>query len=52
MSGLPMKELLRDVNIAPDTKPKKVANNTIRYEAADGSTCWRLHKTDVVTVKY
>ena len=32
-------------------KPKRVANNTVRYTKADGSEVIRLHMTDVVTKK-
>jgi hypothetical protein len=30
-------------------KPRLVANNTLRYDRADGATVWRLHHTDIVT---
>lgn len=30
-------------------KPKKTANNTWRWQDAEGNTYWRLHRTDVVT---
>jgi hypothetical protein len=34
----------------PDAiKSKRIANNTVRYERANGDIVWRLHRTDVVT---
>ncbi len=47
MSRETMATMLADA--PPHTKPRIVANNTVRYTAADGATAWRLHHTDVVT---
>lgn len=35
-------------NVTHTGKPKRVANNTVRYETSDDATVWRLHDTDVV----
>jgi hypothetical protein len=36
-------------DVADATTHKRVANNTVRYDRANGDTVWRLHNTDVVT---
>jgi hypothetical protein len=40
--------LMQGAPIAPGSKPKRLANNTVRYTATDGSTCTRLHGTDII----
>jgi hypothetical protein len=40
-------EIFADVEIAPDTKPKKLARNTYSYTHKDGSYRVRLHVTDI-----
>jgi hypothetical protein len=51
MSGQPLSVLMQGAPIAPGTKPKRLANNTVRYIATDGSTRTRLHGTDIVVQK-
>ena len=31
-----------------DTRPRRIANNTIQYEAPDGTRVVRLHRTDII----
>jgi len=40
-------EIMRGVSYVG--KPRKVANNTVRYETADGREVVRLHHTDIIT---
>lgn len=42
-------DIMANVPVAADVRPKRVANNTVRYQHADGTTRWRLHNTDIVT---
>jgi len=43
-----MKAMMEGVAVKGGTKPKLVANNTIRYTRPDGAVVYRLHHTDVV----
>lgn len=53
MARISMKESHADlmIRLAPDHKIEKVANNTFKRVEADGTIVYRLHRTDIVTVK-
>jgi hypothetical protein len=48
MSGQPLSVLMQGAPVAAGTKPKRLANNTLRYTATDGSIRTRLHGTDII----
>ena len=53
MARISMKESHADlmVRLAPDHRIEKVANNTYKRVEKDGTIVYRLHRTDIVTIK-
>jgi hypothetical protein len=41
-------QIMSGVDVAPGTKPKSMAINTVRYTDANGDTRYRFHETDIV----
>ena len=48
---LSIKDALKGVEIAPNTKPKRFEWGVVEYQTPNNETRWRYHNTDIVTLK-